>query len=128
MNTTLPSYETQKNKILDAYFSDKIEPMNSRFCFCGTLSPDRSWRMQASGYYPYKPAEYCRMEDALFNGIMWVTKESNGNRWRQCSNYEDGIFEGLVNALDVLKSIHKEHGQIISEDIPLTKRKLETVK
>lgn len=137
MNTTQPSYETQKEKIIQAYFKDEIRIYEASFCFCGTLSPDYDWSAQeiTKREYPYTIDEYGRMEEAMFStfpfngGRRGICSASDSNRvYPETKGYEEYLFSGMCAALDVLKSIHKEHGQIISEDIPLTKRKLEAVK
>lgn len=64
------------------------------------------------------------MEDALFAGIIDV----NGDEGFVPSsmNYEEGLFEGMVKALEVLKEIHRSRGENVDEEIQaFTKRNLQ---
>lgn len=122
----LPTYKSQFDKITEAYIKGEIKPMSSTFCFCGTLSPDNRWNTSskevALGNYPYSFVEYKRMEDALFNkgnpciGKMPTPLHEN-------KDYEDALFNGMCAALDVLKQIHIEKGEIIEEGIPVFKKR-----
>lgn len=118
------TYKQAYDEIIDAYFRDKILPLSASFCFCGTLSPTCRWRMQGDGIrYPYTIAEYTRMEDALFRGMM---KNTNDCRKLQpkSPSYENDLFNGMCKALDELKRIHIERGEEIDENLILSKRQL----
>jgi len=45
------TYKQAYDKIIDAYFKDEIKPMDSNFCFCGTLhGAKRGWRSGDKNY------------------------------------------------------------------------------
>lgn len=130
------SYKQAYDKIIDAYFKDEIRPMDNSFCFCGMLANNNwDWRLQFSSpknQYHYTALEYTLMESALFKGMGEILGEVIDNRY-SCSEYEqlvedysceieDAIFNGMCAALEVLKQIHIDRGEIIDEDLKLTKR------
>lgn len=124
MNT--PTYQQQFDKITEAYIRDEIKPLSKLFCFCGTLSND--W-MKGDKNYSYK--EYADMEEALFSTIPEIEYMGKGTLStskfaasiglldfldepeKQIPNYEDKLFSGMVAALEVLKQIHIERGEVI---------------
>lgn len=72
----LPNYQTQFNKITEAYIKDEIKPLDPQFCFCGTLSPDSNWRNKelfTKHEYDYSWNEFGEMEQSLFSTF---TKET----------------------------------------------------
>ena len=120
------TYKEAYNKVIDAYFRDEIKPYNPCFFFFFTLCDnDPSWYNFHAGlpcdgepqtHYPshrYSGEEFKRMEYALLSNISI-----------DMSNYEDELFSGMVAALSVLKSVHKEHGENVDEEIPFVKRDL----
>jgi hypothetical protein len=114
--TQLPSYQTQFNKITEAYIKGEIQPYNESFCFCGTLSNGSCW-YEADMYpekhvYSYK--QYDMMEDALLRET--IENESH-------PLFEDYLFSGMCAALEVLKQIHIERGQVIDDAPVFIKRK-----
>ena len=132
MNTQLPTYEQQFNKITEAYIKDEIEPYDSEFCFCGTLNPYRNieglsmaWNYDLNGVtqqyrhpQPYTYKEYKRMEIALFDNLREVVKGNAG--------WEERLFSGMCEALEVLKQIHIERGEVIDDTPVFKKRELLT--
>ena len=125
----MPTYREQRDKIIEAYFKGEIQPMNSNFCFCGTLAGGMSWLWRRDKHC-YSLDEFRRMEAALLflfddhdfekSGIVCVHGETH-------PQYEEVLFEGMSNALDVLKQIHIEHGENVDEELsPFIKRDLST--
>lgn len=127
------SYKEARNLIIDAYFKDEIKPFNPSFCFCGTLAPDSNWVTLGENYmgrpilkvkeYPYSIEEYRRMEKPLMNALCLATV---GRLWElgpgfepwhmKCHpEWENGIFTGMCDSLDVLKQIHIERGENVDE-------------
>lgn len=127
-------YSEAYDKIIQAYFKDEIKPGSNRFCFCGTLSPNENWRWNSSRKgkiaYPYSINEYLEMETALFTGMSFILKvivdgymsPSEFGLLEDHPKYEDALFQGMVNALEALKQIHIERGEIIDEASTFTKR------
>lgn len=79
MNTL--NYQQARSKILDAYFKDEIKPLDAKFCFCGTLSPDENWYQNytySEVSRPYTYFEYERMEKALFSVFPKLQHEQCG--------------------------------------------------
>lgn len=132
------NYKTAYNKIIDAYFKDEIKPLDPKFCFCGTLCDNSmkwqdnrfeefSWGEDKPEYIghhykypmPYTISEFKKMEWELI-----ITR--NRARVFKNLNEEDALFEGMCAALDVLKKIHRERGENVDEEMPLTKRQLQT--
>lgn len=113
------TYQQAFNLITEAYIKREIQPMNPKFCFCGTLSPDHYWSMQHLNpiRYPYTTSEYGRLERALFSkmsdavyvDIMLVDSRSSD----KLKYTEDELFAGMCAALEVLKQIHIERGEVI---------------
>lgn len=125
------TYKEAYDKIIEAYFKDEINPMDASFCFCGTLCDgDIGWHGCTHGrvhndFMFYRGVEYVRMERALLDTI----REFHGYYIKSDNpGYEDALFEGMSAALDVLKQIHIERGEIVDELPSLTKRGLCTEK
>lgn len=107
------TYQQAYDKIIDAYFKNKIKPMDAKFCFCGTLSPNQYWlfrryqnginRVGVSVTYPYSVIEYMKMENALFSGIRKTTGIDSVTSSMYHINYEEALFNGMYDALEVLK-------------------------
>lgn len=139
MNT--PTYKEQFDKITEAYIKGNIEPYKSNFCFCGTIAPEeyssegfKNWNnydgkfVQSKHFYSL--IEYGQMEEALFiplNAYNGRTSSLSGLRLtEEDEGYEDALFTGMCDALDVLKQIHISKGEII-DDVPVfKKRKIQT--
>jgi hypothetical protein len=118
------TYKQAYDKIIDAYFKDEIIPMNCNFCFCGTLAHDSSWWKRSDHRdksYPYSVDEYNSMEAALFGKLYELGK---AERWKRNPKYEEVLFAGMSAAVDVLKQIHIERGEVIDEVPVFTKRQL----
>lgn len=136
-------YKEAESLIIDAYFKDEIEPYNGSFCFCGTLNNnDAHWRKSGSKYYSQR--EFIKMEYALLSTInimtynagdmfyasgKWDIKDANGHTVdrgvvKQHPNYENALFEGMVAALNMLREIHKAHGENVDEEVSIKKRVL----
>jgi hypothetical protein len=120
----LPSYQTQFNKITEAYIRGEIKPLDAHFCFCGTLCDNiQQWYQPYRDFKGYTAKEFKRMEDALFVQIRKTTGESV-TCTPKSPLYEDGLFNGMVAALNVLRQIHIEHGEIIDQSPVFQKREL----
>ena len=132
------TYFEAYNKVIEAYFRDEIKPFDPRFCFCGTLSPNCKWHTQSLFdkiifNYPYSVDEYSKMEYYFFKpfrkmgikliGISEVNMELPYG-FEYSERYEKLVFDGMVNALGILKSIHRERGENVDEEIPFVKRDL----
>lgn len=122
------TYNEAYSKIIDAYFRDEIRAMDSNFCFCGTLSPvGGRWNIyyEAKEHF-YTHHEYKKMEFALIHTV----NENKGNndydpkKHPYNEQYEAALFAGMSAALDVLKQIHIERGEVIDEVPVFTKRQL----
>lgn len=142
-------YNEAYNKIIEAYFNDEIEPYDSQFCFCGSLAGGENWKTAG-----YSNAQLRKMEAALletihgdtigfigkpvyvtemFTGMAgdhlayYETQQENGSESKVKShpNYESALFGGMVKALEVLKQIHIERGEVIDETPAFTKRQLQ---
>jgi len=133
-------YKEAYDKLINAYFKDQIKPYDRSFCFCGTIgrSYDLGW-----DHSKYSGLEYHNMEAALLDTISIemtpFIPEMRDNKFARSTNrsdlfevrkkleahpeYENAIFEGFVNALEVLRKIHISRGEII-EPVKLTKRTL----
>jgi hypothetical protein len=123
------TYKESKDKIIAAYFNNEIEPYEMEFCFCGTLAYDNyacDWSVDF-----YTKRELKDMEKALLQTIKDETVGEicdmygleRGNRLRVVRNkiqahpnYETALFNGMVNALEVLKQIHINKGEEIEEE------------
>lgn len=110
-------------KIIDAYFKDEIQPCNRNFCFCGTLC-DNTSNWYGSGlqgwhkdYNGYSGDDFVRMENALLSELIADD--------HPC--YEEVLFSRMCAALEVLKQIHLERGEVIDEAPVFTKRTLQSV-
>jgi len=127
------TYREAENKIIQAYYRDEIEPLNPEFCFCGTLNGgSQSWMHRKKGL-KYTPHEFASMEEALlmpfeaYNLVvrMGITPgDWAGDNLESLANFEDVLFEGMSNALDVLKQIHISRGEKIDEEVTFKKREL----
>lgn len=128
------TYTEAYNKIIEAYFRDEIKPLDSSFCFCGTLcNNSRDWfsgswlsNKPHSPHSGYSGEELMKLEGALFHGIykvwsMWDHEDQDNPL------FEESLFAGMCAALDVLKEIHKSRGEDVDTVPVFTKRKLANV-
>jgi hypothetical protein len=139
MNTvnTLPKFADQYNKIIDAYFKDEIRPMSPSFCFCGTLNDNKNnWCSREPNNKPqYSFQEFGEMEAALLEALIPFGANRTGvgaGEWRGSlerskNGYEEALFKGMCAALEVLRTIHEEHGEIIDQSPVFKKRELAPV-
>lgn len=126
------TYKQAYDKIIEAYFKDEIEPGDVEFCFCGTLSHDKNWHLKNRNkkVYTYSLKEYSEMEYALLKPMGCDRLHNSpaswgipGNVLAKVDDYENMLFTGMCAALDVLKQIHIERGEIIDE-VPEFKKRL----
>lgn len=104
------------------------------FVFCGTLAPlnkDLIWQTNE-----YSRIELNKMELALLTTILvqtypnadifceWFNDADNFTSKLLHPNYENALFNGMVASLEVLKSIHEAHGEVIDTAPNLPQRKL----
>lgn len=120
------TYREAYDKIIAAYFKDEIQPWESQFCFCGNLNdknPGWGYIWDYNNYYSYE--QYNKMEYALLDSLFYETV-SGITKCADTGNllYEEKLFDGMSAALDVLKQIHIERGEIIDEVPEVTKREL----
>jgi len=123
------TYKEAYNKIIDAYFKDEIKPLDTNYCFCGTLSPNRGWDFQLNDCeYPYSRTEYRRMELALLDKLSdcKIVSKKGVYSFFPSHSYEKKLFSGMCAALEVLKQIHKDRGENVDEETTFTKRVLTT--
>lgn len=109
------TYDQAYSKIIDAYFKDEIRPTDAKFCFCGTLANGDGWTHKEINGYTGR--HFKRMEAALLDAFG-VVRPDGWSRFHQIEhggNYEDVLFAGMSAALDVLKQIHIDRGEIIDE-------------
>lgn len=120
------TYQQAYDKIIQAYFKDEIKPGIATFCFCGTLCDHTiEWfgsQLNAKHYssHGYTGDDFVRMENALFHNNPFFY---DFHRERD-DDYEDLLFLGMSAALDVLKQIHIERGEVINEAPVFHKRSL----
>lgn len=126
-------YREAYDKIIDAYFKDEIRPFDAEYCFCGTLCGNSSKWIESGisnelgdpnrcvNFAGYSSTEWAQMEFALCKTVQTMTRP---NRERSGPIYEDALFNGMSAALDVLKQIHIERGEVIDEPQPFIKREL----
>lgn len=135
----LPTYNEQFNKITEAYIKGEIRPYEANFCFCGTLcNNDSSWFMssggEGKGYGAYSHKELKKMEKAVLCTLAKLTlgidekipSHENMERIKEHLNYETALFNGMVAALEELKQIHIERGEVIDQAPVFIKRELAT--
>lgn len=118
-----PTYKQQFDKITEAYIKGEIRPFDAKFCFCGTL---------ANGYYwnndpDYGINDFEQMEEALLRSFEPIGLEYTGLRNAHVAAggflddlskhplFEEYLFKGMCNALEVLKKIHISRGEVIDE-------------
>lgn len=120
------TYKQAFDKITEAYIKGEIEPLDPNFCFCGTLCNNETHWYGAfdvhNDYGFYKGKEYTKMEAALFSGIQ-AAGVSDIIRGYLHPKYEDALFAGMCAALEVLKQIHRDRGEVIDE-MPFVKRQI----
>lgn len=136
------TYKEAYNKIIAAYFKDKIQPYDAHFCFCGTLGYTRDSSKQHSqspaAFWDstlFSVEEYTKMEYALLSPLRDKFAPECGiylnsrhdvtynvhvriHNMRKNPDYEDVLFEGMCKALDVLKEIYIKRGENV-DDVPV---------
>lgn len=138
----MKTYKEQYDKIVEAYFKGEIKPYNAHFCFCGTLCDNTNkWfglcELDHHDFAGYKGDDFVKMERALLRTISNHLKLNDFDMWGDeegalCSpdehpQYETALFNGMTAALEVLRQIHAERGDVTAIETPLVKRKLQTV-
>lgn len=133
------NYKQAFDKITEAYIRGEIEPYNREFCFCGTIGHTQreigDFLVGTWDYTKYSGEEYFKMEYALltiirdstiddFKHDIYVQDEVARTIIRNHPNYETALFAGMSAALDVLKQIHIERGEVIDEVPEFVKRAL----
>lgn len=108
---TLPTYQSQYEKLIQAYFKDEIEPMNPFKCFCGVIANNNGmWLYQdkKESKEPYTLEEFRRVEAVFLFGINAIDI-----KFLTDGKYTDeGLFNGLLRGLEELKLIHLEHNEL----------------
>lgn len=125
------TYNEAYNKIIDAYFRDEIKPLLASFCFCGTLCNNseewfRSSSHRHNDYAGYLGIEFVKMENALTETIRKELGTQICRSDRSSKEYEDALFKGMSAALDVLKEIHIQRGEIIDKPVQFKKRRIKS--
>lgn len=139
----MKTYKEQYDKIVEAYFRDEIKPYEPKFCFCGNLcdNTDRWFNyFSPSKHNPshgYGGVQLFKMEAALLDTIKNELSLDEFNEWSDefdsCKEpekhpqYETALFNGMTAALEVLRQIHAERGDVTAIEIPLVKRELQTI-
>jgi hypothetical protein len=130
------TYKQAFDKITEAYIKGEIQPYDSTFCFCGTLSTSKCWNQPEYCNYDeleYRKDQYINMEMALLTalgntpsgrGEFYWRGDGDGANSEPSTEYENKLFAGMCAALEVLKQIHIERGEIIDETPAFTKRQL----
>lgn len=136
-----PNYKTQFDKITVDYISGNIKPYDSNFCFCGTLNHHcGGWQFGDGDNYSEE--QFYKMEEVLLKtiaeetvGLKYVKgnyyavgKNNPRDRIQDHQNFENALFNGMCAALNVLKQIHIERGEVIDEVPVFKKRELQTSK
>ena len=127
--SNLPPFQTQYNKIIDAYFKDEIKPYDAEFCFCGNLCNNQDdWcRMPClrhNDFMGYFGKDFVRMESAL---LLTIEKQCGNRSVYEHQEYENALFKGMAKALEILREIHQEHGEVTDEAPVFNKRILQGV-
>lgn len=124
------TYNEAYDKIIQAYFRDEIKPFDAEFCFCGTLCGNSSgWH----GYTDFRKTNSRHMDYAGYTGSDFVKMETALLQEIKSGvysnpNWENELFSGMCNALEVLKQIHRDRGEDVDSLPALTKRNLQTVR
>ena len=130
MNTL--TYKQAFDLITEAYIKGEIKPFDPKFCFCGTLCGNRTtWASVGfrKQHHNYSLKQYGQMERALFSPFPEITWLSNGDldysvRVEDLPYFEEKLFKGMTAALEVLRQIHIERGEVIDETPVFAKRQL----
>lgn len=114
------TYKQAFDKITEAYIKGEIVPMETKFCFCGTLCNNGTAWISPNGCreenLPYTWKEFSNMEYKL---LMTIIQCGGDNR----NPTEEALFQGMCAALEVLKQIHISRGENVDE-VPFVKREL----
>lgn len=126
------SFAVAYDKIVTAYYEDKLAPYDFCGCFIGTLLNNTdSWKKCRFGYdNNWEPFE---LEDAIYGGYSSkeITKlEGNflkiiynftEGKCRFSSKYEEALYLAMESTLLLLKKIHEDSGEVI-DSYQFTKR------
>jgi hypothetical protein len=140
-----PTFETQYQKIVSAYYRNELNPLASCACFIGNLlNNNRNWsearvfrtmqpdvknynyeggiaciRQESGGMYSIE--EIIEMEkNFLIKAIPDIDfKES----FMIKKATEDNLFNAMLSTLEMLRKIHESKGEIV-KDYNFTKREL----
>lgn len=138
MNT--PTYEQQWQKLTEAYLRGEMQPCNSCCCFIGNLLNGNSdWASGRTFDYTKPDTPAIPIPSLVHFTSKAIIKESNGyysveeilnmetiflNVACNSDDYNEGIFEGMTAALEVLRKIHEAKGDPTAKYITLAKRQL----
>ncbi len=148
----MPTYFEQREKIIQAYLSEDIQPFEPKFCFCGTLcNHTANWfygqsevpenfqpRHMRYSSFGYAGIELYAMEEALLKTIhselgstelIYSSEDHYGDDLESKDGFEDALFLGMCAALDVLKEIHRSRGEDVDTEpaTPFIQRNLQEV-
>lgn len=136
--TGLPTYQQQFNKITEAYIKGEILPFKACFCFIGNLLNKTDQWVDARNSFCDVPNFFINnslMEKEIIRhaGGLYKPMEIAQMETLFCRTYqkhgktEDALFIAMCAALEVLKQIHIERGEVIDDAPVFTKRELQTV-
>lgn len=130
----LTTYKECRDAIIEAYFKNEIKPYCPDFCFCGTLSPAEEtpngmfklWNYPAVADYSkhfFTKSDYMKMEEALLIALGNKRTSYGDFYWETMAgasphddDYEKQLFQGMSNALDVMRDIFIERGLPIEDE------------
>ena len=144
------TYSVARDRILQAYYKDELNPYNHCACFIGNVLDGGDWAWCRNGYGNVDPFELASIQWILDKGdgvytpqdIMDMEKNFltiiNQNCQKRTDsigfptnkkhpNYENALFLAMDSTLDMLKACHELAGEIIDPPV-FVKRKMEAIK
>lgn len=138
-----PTFEEQYQKIVSAYYKNKLKPMYSCACFIGNLFnglPDwtsirtvfdnnNKFVSNEYGFGYIKSKNFINiMSNGLYNPKDIIDMENNFLKTyypdqRSDIYTEESLFEAMQSTLEMLRKIHESKGEII-KDYSFIKREL----
>lgn len=138
----MKTFREQFDKLVKAYMSDEVKPLNPCACFVGNLlNHSSAWanlryvandgfnfifvRKSCSAITKYHTERSIRINSDGTYTVKEIYKLEKlfMNTWHDGGRTEDSLFEAFEKTLLLLREIHESKGEVV-EDYSFTKREL----
>jgi hypothetical protein len=143
----LLTFEQARNRIIQAYYKDELDPFKNGACFVGNLLGNRDeWSYARvspcfvvpgtnTSIYGKNPKTVKHLQAGLqlINEHGYTAKQITAMEnnfltiicvWHKGKSEEDVLFDAMDSTIDMLRKIHIQNGEVIPEPFVFAKRQL----